>query len=155
MEDFKITMAAARVNAGKTQAEVAEALHVGKQTVVSWERGRTSPTMEKAIEFCFGWVSDSKRKYIIIAFKVIYVLLIAVSASIHGELIWAIDDTFNGLMAVPNLICLIALSGLVAKITKNYFDRKTGKRLEPMLSAYPDMNEEFKQDIMTDNLEMK
>ena len=52
MEDFKITMAAARVNAGKTQAEVAEALHVGKQTVVSWERGRTSPTMEKAIEFC-------------------------------------------------------------------------------------------------------
>lgn len=58
-------------------------------------------------------------------------------------------------MAVPNLICLIALSGLVAKITKNYFDRKKGKRLEPMLSAYPDMNEEFKQDIMTDNLEMK
>lgn len=52
MEDFKITMAAARVNAGKTQAEVAEALHVGKQTVVSWERGRTSPTMEKALEFC-------------------------------------------------------------------------------------------------------
>ena len=52
MEDFKITMAAARVNAGKSQAEVAEALHVGKQTVVSWERGRTSPTMEKALEFC-------------------------------------------------------------------------------------------------------
>ena len=52
MTDFKITMAAARVNAGKTQAEVAEALHVGKQTVVSWEQGRTSPTMEKAIEFC-------------------------------------------------------------------------------------------------------
>ena len=49
----------------------------------------------------------------------------------------------------------LALSGLVAKITKNYFDRKKGKRLEPMLSAYPDMNEEFKQDIMTDNLEMK
>ena len=119
-------------------------------TIIAW-----SYYGEKAIEFCFGWVSDSKRKYIIIAFKVIYVLLIAVSASIHGELIWAIDDTFNGLMAVPNLICLIALSGLVAKITKNYFDRKTGKRLEPMLSAYPDMNEEFKQDIMTDNLEMK
>lgn len=52
MDDFKVTMAAARVNAGKTQAEVAEALHVGKQTVVSWEHGKTSPTIEKAREFC-------------------------------------------------------------------------------------------------------
>ena len=40
MDDFKISMAAARVNANKTQAEVAEALHVGKQTVVSWENGK-------------------------------------------------------------------------------------------------------------------
>ena len=118
-------------------------------TIIAW-----SYYGEKAIEFCFGRVSDAKRKYIIIAFKVVYVLLIAVSAAIHGELIWAIDDTFNGLMAVPHLICLIALSGLVAKITKNYFDRKKGKKLEPMLSAYPEMNEEFKQDIMTDNMEM-
>ena len=52
MDDFKISMAAARVNANKTQAEVAEALHVGKQTVVSWENGKTSPTVEKAEEFC-------------------------------------------------------------------------------------------------------
>ena len=71
-----------------------------------------------------------------------------------GDLIWAIDDTFNGLMAVPNLICLIALNGLVAKITKNYFDRKRGKKVAPMLSAYPDMNEEFKHDIMTENAGM-
>ena len=52
MDDFKISMAAARVNANKTQAEVAEALHVGKQTVVSWENGKTSPTVEQAQEFC-------------------------------------------------------------------------------------------------------
>ena len=52
MDDFKISMAAARVNANKTQAEVAQALHVGKQTVVSWENGKTSPTVEKAQEFC-------------------------------------------------------------------------------------------------------
>ena len=43
-DHFKISIAAARVNAGKTQAQVAEALHVGKQTVVSWEKGKTSPT---------------------------------------------------------------------------------------------------------------
>lgn len=52
MDDFKISIAAARVNAGKTQAEVAKALHVGKQTVLSWEKGKTSPTIEKAQEFC-------------------------------------------------------------------------------------------------------
>ena len=50
-------------------------------------------------------------------------------------------------MAVPNLICLVALSGLVARITRNYFDRKKGKDVEPMLSAYPDLNEEFKQHL--------
>ncbi len=58
-------------------------------------------------------------------------------------------------MALPNLICLVALSGLVAKITKNYFDRRKGIKVEPMLSAYPEMNEEFKQDIMSDDEEMK
>ena len=52
MDDFKISIAAARVDAKKTQAEVAKALHVSKQTIGSWETGKTSPTVEKAIEFC-------------------------------------------------------------------------------------------------------
>ena len=50
---------------------------------------------------------------------------------------------FNAAMALPNLIALIALSGLVVKISKNYFDRKKGVKVEPMLSAYPDRNEEL------------
>ncbi len=119
-------------------------------TIIAW-----SYYGEKAIEFCFGKTSDRTRGIITTVFKFVYVLLIAVSATIQSDLIWAIDDTFNGLMAVPNLICLVALSGLVAKITKNYFDRKRGKNVEPMLSAYPDMNEEFKQDIMSEDVEMK
>ena len=88
-------------------------------------------------------------------FKVIYVILIGASTVINSQLIWDIDDTFNGLMALPNLICLIALSGLVAKITKNYFDRRKGIKVEPMLSAYPDMNEEFKKDIMSGEKELQ
>ena len=52
MEDFKISIAAARVNAKKKQEEVAKALHVSKQTVGSWENGKTSPTIEKAMELC-------------------------------------------------------------------------------------------------------
>ena len=50
-------------------------------------------------------------------------------------------------MALPNLIALVFLSGQVARITKNYFDRKKGKNVEPMLSAYPEQNEEFKEYI--------
>ena len=119
-------------------------------TVIAW-----SYYGEKAVDFCFGKLSEEKRRYIVIGFKVLYVILIAASSVIHSDLIWAIDDTFNGLMAVPNLICLVALNGLVVKITKNYFARKKGSSEEPMLSAYPDMNEEFKEDIMTENEEMK
>lgn len=52
MDEFKISIAAARVDAKKTQEEVAKALHVSKQTVGSWEKGKTSPTVEKAMEFC-------------------------------------------------------------------------------------------------------
>ena len=52
MDDYKMTIAGARVDARKTQAEVAKALHVSKQTVGSWEKGKTSPTVEKAMEFC-------------------------------------------------------------------------------------------------------
>lgn len=52
MSEFTITIAAARVNAKKTQEDVAKALHVSKQTVGSWENGKTSPTMDQAIRFC-------------------------------------------------------------------------------------------------------
>ena len=107
---------------------------------------------EKAIEFCFNRVEDRKRHCIVIGFKAIYILMIAGSSAIQGGLIWEIDDTFNGLMAIPNLICLISLSGLVAKITKNYFDRQKGKQLEPMLSAYPEINTEFKHDIIINKI---
>jgi AGCS family alanine or glycine:cation symporter len=50
-------------------------------------------------------------------------------------------------MAIPNLIGVVLLSGLVVKITKNYFDRKAGKDVEPMLSAYPEQNEAFVADM--------
>ncbi len=111
-------------------------------TVIAW-----SYYGEKAVEFCFSSFGNKTRKAAVMIFKMVYVVLIALSSTIHSELVWAIDDTFNGLMAVPNLICLVALNSLVVKITKNYFDRKKGVKTEPMLSAYPEMNEEFKEDI--------
>ena len=40
---MQITLAAARVNAGLTQKEVAEEMHISKQTLVNWEKGATYP----------------------------------------------------------------------------------------------------------------
>ena len=46
-------------------------------------------------------------------------------------------------MMVPNLIAVVALSGLVRKITKNYVDRRLkGKEIKPMISVFPEIQEE-------------
>jgi len=112
-------------------------------TIMAW-----SYYGEKACEFCFKWVKEEKKKKAcVMVFKVLYLIFIVIAAIINGTLVWKIDDTFNGLMAFPNLVALILLSGQVAAITKNYYDRKKGKQVEPMLSAYPEINEEFKKDI--------
>lgn len=112
-------------------------------TIMAW-----SYYGEKACEFCFQWVKNEKtRRGFVLAFKIIYVLFIIAAAIISSQLIWDLDDMFNGLMAFPNLIALILLSGQVAQITKNYYQRKKGIQVEPMLSAYPDLNEEFQHDV--------
>jgi len=49
---FKITLEAARVNAGFTQKEVAEKLNVNVGTVQNWESGKTKPSIEKFAALC-------------------------------------------------------------------------------------------------------
>lgn len=111
-------------------------------TIMAW-----SYYGEKATAFCFQWLGEKGQKIAVVAFKIIYVLLIVASAVIESDLLWNISDTANGLMAIPNLIALIAMSGLVWKITKNYYDRKKGIDVKPMLSVYPELNEEFEKEI--------
>ena len=108
---------------------------------------------EKSIDFLFRKTGDKGRKIATTAFKVLYVLLVVVSALIDGELAWAISDTFNGLMALPNLIGLVIMSGLVVDISKNYFQRKKGMDVKPMLSAYPEQNEAFIEDLAVEQAE--
>lgn len=50
MENVKISLAAARVNAKMTQSAVAERMHVSKQTIVNWEKGKIIPGMAQ-VEF--------------------------------------------------------------------------------------------------------
>jgi AGCS family alanine or glycine:cation symporter len=71
--------------------------------------------------------------------------MVVVSATINVSLAIDLSDTFNGLMAIPNLIGVVCLSGLVVKITKNYAARKITKDqpdLEPMYSAFPEIQKE-------------
>ncbi len=111
-------------------------------TILAW-----SYYGEKATEFCFQNLNGKGKKISVLVFKILFVLFIVAAAVIESDLIWSIDDTFNGLMAFPNLVALIILSGKVVKITKNYYQRKKGISVEPMLSAYPEQNLEFIEDL--------
>ncbi len=111
-------------------------------TILAW-----SYYGEKATEFCFARFGKRVSGIAVLVFKLVYVLLTLLSALIESELVWALSDTANGLMALPNLVGLVLLSGTVVKITKNYFDRKAGLNVPPMLSAYPEQNEEFAREL--------
>ncbi len=90
----------------------------------------------KSCEFLFG-------KIIKVIYKVIFVCFVMVGATMDLSLAWDISDTFNGLMAIPNLIGLLILSGTVFKITKNYLARLKGENVKPVLSAYEDIQAEM------------
>lgn len=68
----------------------------------------------RCIEFLF---SEKVTK----PFMVVYSLVAIVGATANLGLMWSIAETFNGLMAIPNLIALFLLSGTVVNLTKEYF----------------------------------
>lgn len=76
-------------------------------------------------------------------YRIIFVALVLGGSVMEAQLAWDISDTFNGLMMLPNLIGVLALSPQVMKCTKNYVDRIINKKedLEPMLSIFPDIQE--------------
>lgn len=57
-------------------------------------------------------------------YQLIFVVMIVVGATTSLDVVWDVADTFNGLMAIPNFIALFALSGVVAKLTKEYFQKQ-------------------------------
>ena len=74
-------------------------------------------------ERCWAYISGGNRTVDTI-YKAVYVLMCVVGAVGSGTLMWDIADTLNGLMAIPNLIALLALSGVVAAETKKYFGKE-------------------------------
>lgn len=73
-------------------------------------------------ERCWGYLSHD-NKIVDLIYKVLFVLMCIVGATGSGTLMWDIADTLNGLMAIPNLVALLVLSGVVASITKEYFGK--------------------------------
>ena len=57
-------------------------------------------------------------------FFVVYSFVSILGATMDLGLMWSIADTFNGLMSIPNLIALLLLSGTVAQLTKEYFEKE-------------------------------
>ncbi len=69
---------------------------------------------ERCTEYLFGIKGIKPYRYI-------YIGLVAVGAFLKLDLIWIIADIVNGLMAIPNLIAIIGLSGVIVSETKIYF----------------------------------
>ncbi len=80
-------------------------------TIIGW-----SYYGDRAIYYLFGkWGDIATRIY-----RWIYVIMIPIGASVPLTLVWTLSDITNGLMALPNLIGLIALSGYVYDMLKDY-----------------------------------
>ena len=54
-------------------------------------------------------------------YKVIFCVVLIIGSTLGLDIVWNIGDALNGLMAIPNLIALLLLSGTIIKITKDHF----------------------------------
>ncbi len=72
-------------------------------------------------ERCLSYLTGS-RKWIATAYRWLYIAAVFIGPYLAVEAVWNLADIFNGLMALPNIIALLALSGVVSRETKAYFD---------------------------------
>lgn len=79
-------------------------------------------------ERCLEYLTDNK--YVLIGFRVLYVLAVFVGPYLTVSAVWNIADIVNGLMAFPNLVALFALSGIVGKETRTYFKKKNNRDIK-------------------------
>ena len=83
-------------------------------TIVGWSLYGT-----RCVQYLFGLKASR-------AYQLIFIVVVVVGSVASADVVWDIADTFNGLMAIPNFIALFALSGVVAKLTQDYFSNKNG-----------------------------
>ncbi len=88
-------------------------------TILGWDY-----YSERCLEYLVG-----DKKAALNIYKVLYIIAIAVGPYLTVSFVWTLADIFNGLMAFPNLIALLALSGVGAKETKDYLKRLKESKL--------------------------
>jgi len=80
-------------------------------TIIAW-----SYYGDRSAQFLFGEQS-------VVIYRIVFAILVAVGAGVPLNLVWNIADSMNILMALPNLLCLVLLTGLVVKLKKEYFQK--------------------------------
>ena len=73
-------------------------------------------------ERCFEYLMGNKKG--LLWFRIIYIAAVAVGPYLTVSAVWTAANIFNGLMALPNLIALVLLSGVVERETKKYFSKQ-------------------------------
>ena len=82
-------------------------------TIISW-----SLYGSRCFEYLFGTKFSS-------VYKIIFLVLLPIGATLKIGVVWDLADALNGMMAFPNLVALLALSGVIIKTTKEYFSDKS------------------------------
>jgi AGCS family alanine or glycine:cation symporter len=72
---------------------------------------------DRSIQYLFG---DKA----IVPYRFVFCVMIFVGAILELETVWAFGDVMLGVMAIPNLIALIALSGVLVKMTNEYYSKE-------------------------------
>lgn len=89
-------------------------------TILGWDY-----YSERCLEYlCNGNMTTVK------VYRWLYILAVLIGPFLTVSAVWTIADIFNGLMAIPNLIALLALSGIVVAETKSYFDRLNSGQIQ-------------------------
>lgn len=83
-------------------------------TILGWDY-----YSERCLEYLAGG-----RKKVVLVYRWIYILAVLIGPYMTVEAVWNIADVFNGLMAFPNLIAVLFLSGIITRETRGYFRRQ-------------------------------
>ena len=88
-------------------------------TILGWDY-----YSERCLEYLIG-----KKKAALQVYRWLYILAVLIGPFLTISAVWTLADIMNGLMAIPNLIALVALSGVVVKETNEFFEKEAHMKL--------------------------
>lgn len=104
-------------------------------------------------ERCLEYFSNGSMKAVM-AYRWLYIAAVFIGPYMTVSAVWTIADIFNACMAIPNMIALIALSGIVVKETRSYFERlKAANGIEEDMAPRPDDSADWKSLPVDDDSE--